>query len=318
MTNPQRRVGVMLPRDLPIGQVLPFARRAEELGFDEVWVVEDLGFRGGIAQAGAILAATQRITVGVGIVPAAARLAAFAAMEFATLGQLFPGRVIAGIGHGMAGWIRSLDAWPASPLTLLSETTTAVRNILRGLEVPQGGRYVSVKDVEFTELPEVVPPVVLGVRGPKSIALAGQLSDGVLLAEPAPPSYIRAALAQAAAAGPFEVITYDVAAVHTDPAQARALARPGLAWIGEPDWAPHLLGEPFAQELAAFRAQCASPDEFGATMPDEWVDALALTGTAETVRAGLAARHDAGATCVVMAPLGADRLAALDQLALVL
>ena len=153
MTNPQRRVGVMLPRDLPIGQVLPFARRAEELGFDEVWVVEDLGFRGGIAQAGAILAATQRITVGVGIVPAAARLAAFAAMEFATLGQLFPGRVIAGIGHGMAGWIRSLDAWPASPLTLLSETTTAVRNILRGLEVPQGGRYVSVKDVEFTELP---------------------------------------------------------------------------------------------------------------------------------------------------------------------
>ena len=318
MTNPQRRVGVMLPRDLPIAQVLPFARRAEELGFDELWVVEDLGFRGGIAQAGAILAATNRITVGVGIVPAAARLAAFAAMEFATLGQLFPGRVIAGIGHGMAGWIRSLDAWPASPLTLLSETTTAVRTILRGLPVPQGGRYVSVKDVEFTELPEVVPPVVLGVRGPKSIALAGQISDGVLLAEPAPASYIRAAIEQAAPSGPFEVITYDVAVVSDDVAAARALARPGLAWIGEPDWAPHLEGEPFAEELAAFRATCSSPDAFGATMPDAWVDALALAGTAETVREGLAARHDAGATCVVLAPLGADRLAALEQLARVL
>ncbi|MET0773833.1 MAG: LLM class flavin-dependent oxidoreductase, partial [Candidatus Limnocylindrales bacterium] len=75
------RIGVMLPRDLPATQVLEFARRAERLGFDEVWVVEDLGFRGGIAQAGAVLASTERIIVGIGILPAGARNAAFAAME---------------------------------------------------------------------------------------------------------------------------------------------------------------------------------------------------------------------------------------------
>ncbi|HEV7949366.1 MAG TPA: LLM class flavin-dependent oxidoreductase, partial [Glaciihabitans sp.] len=100
MTN-SRDVGVMLPRDLPANEVIAFARRAEGLGFDEVWVVEDLGFRGGIAQAAAVLASTTHVTVGVGILPAGARNVAFAAMEIATLEELFPGRVVVGIGHGM-------------------------------------------------------------------------------------------------------------------------------------------------------------------------------------------------------------------------
>ena len=61
MTSPTAHVGVMLPRDLPAEQFVDFARRAEELGLDELWVVEDLGFRGGIAQAATALAVTARI-----------------------------------------------------------------------------------------------------------------------------------------------------------------------------------------------------------------------------------------------------------------
>lgn len=59
-------------------------------------MVEDLGFRGGLAQAGPVLASTTHITVGIGIVPADARNVCFAAMELATLAQLYPGRLIAG------------------------------------------------------------------------------------------------------------------------------------------------------------------------------------------------------------------------------
>ncbi len=35
----------MLPRDLPANQVLTYAQRAERLGFDQLWVVEDLTFQ---------------------------------------------------------------------------------------------------------------------------------------------------------------------------------------------------------------------------------------------------------------------------------
>ncbi|GAA1526101.1 alkanesulfonate monooxygenase SsuD/methylene tetrahydromethanopterin reductase-like flavin-dependent oxidoreductase (luciferase family) [Agromyces terreus] len=325
MTSPRARVGVMLPRDLPIEQVLPYARRAEALGFDELWVVEDLGFRGGIAQAGVVLAVTERISVGVGILPAGARNAAFSAMELGTLAQLFPGRLIAGIGHGMPAWMRQVGAWPASPLTLLAEYTIAVRTLLRGEPGPAAGRYVDVEGVVLSERPDAPPPVLLGVRGPKSLGLAGATADGVVLAEPAVPAYVAAALAQVqggmpatdAGAAPI-VVSYDVAAVHADDAAALAQVRPGLAYVGEPDWSPHLVGLPFAEELARLRLESAGPDEFAARMPDEWVAELSLAGTPAGVRERIAARHAAGASSVVLAPVGDDRLGSLDALAEVL
>ncbi|WP_238011109.1 LLM class flavin-dependent oxidoreductase [Dactylosporangium sp. AC04546] len=311
------RVGVMLPRDLPPQQVLTYARTAEQLGFDELWVVEDLGFRGGVAQAGAVLAATSHIVVGIGILPAGARNAAFAAMELATLAQLFPGRLIAGIGHGMPDWMRQVGARPASPLTLLREYTIALRTLIRGEPGPAAGRYVNVEGVIIGETPQVVPPVVLGVRGPKSIAVAGQVSDGLLLAEPAAPPYIRDSIERLAAAAP-EVITYDAAAVGPDGNAARELVRPGLTWIGEPDWAPHLAPLSFAADLARHRQTSTGPEAFAATMPDTWLRELSLAGTPDEVHTQIAARHAAGATSVVMIPAESDPLDALPRLAQVL
>jgi alkanesulfonate monooxygenase SsuD/methylene tetrahydromethanopterin reductase-like flavin-dependent oxidoreductase (luciferase family) len=311
----------MLPRDVPATQVLGFARRAEQLGFDEVWVVEDLGFRGGIAQAGALLASTERIVVGIGILPAGARNAAFAAMELATLAQLFPGRLIAGVGHGMPAWMRDVGAWPESPLTLLREFTVALRTLMRGEPGPAGGRYVRVEGVVIEEMPEVVPPVVLGVRGPKSLAVAGEVADGVNLAEPATPAYISTAFAQTGRSlgdPGFEVIAYDLAVVDDDADRARARVRPALAPIGEPDWAPHIAPLPFATGFARHREASDSPKSFAATLPAAWVDALTLAGTSDEVRARIAARRAAGATSSVLIPVGHDRLAVLEELARVI
>jgi 5,10-methylenetetrahydromethanopterin reductase len=163
----------------------------------------------------------------------------------------------------------------------------------------------------------VVPPVVLGVRGPKSIAVAGQVADGLLLAEPSAPPYIAASIERLASTSP-EVITYDAAVVADDARAALDLVRPGLAWIGEPDWAPHLARLPFAADLARHRAAAGSREAFAATLPDEWVRELSLAGTPDEVRARIAARHAAGATSVVLIPAEPDPLAALPRLARVL
>ncbi|NKY41325.1 LLM class flavin-dependent oxidoreductase, partial [Cellulomonas septica] len=163
-----RATSVLLPRDLPVGRVREFARRAEELGFDEIWVVEDCFFRGGVAQAAAVLAWTERIRVGVGILPAAVRDAAFTAMEAATLAELFPGRVDVGIGHGMPAWMRQVGAWPASPLTMLEEHLRAVRAIVHGERVDADGRYVHLDGVQLESPPAQPPRILAGVRGPRS------------------------------------------------------------------------------------------------------------------------------------------------------
>jgi alkanesulfonate monooxygenase SsuD/methylene tetrahydromethanopterin reductase-like flavin-dependent oxidoreductase (luciferase family) len=311
-------VGVMLPRDLPAGDVLRFARRADELGFDELWVVEDLGFRGGFAQAAAALAVTSRVRVGIGILPTGARQVAYTAMELNTLAELFPGRVVAGIGHGMPGWMRQVGAWPASPLTLLDEQARALHDLLRGGTVTLDGRYVHLTDV-CLESPAGEPPLVLaGVRGPRSLALAGQVTDGVVLAEPATPEYVAATLGHLGDGPGRHVVTYDVAAVDDDADRARAVVRPALEWIGEPDWAPHLAPLPFAEEFAALRAAAADRAAFAQAMPDAWVDRLAVVGTPADARAAVRARHAAGAACTVLIPAGADPFAALDGLARIL
>ena len=316
MTTPS--LGVLLPRDLPADRVLEHARRAEALGFDELWVVEDLGFRGGAAQAAAVLAATERIHVGIGIVPAAARDVAFAAMDAATLARLFPGRVTFGVGHGMPDWMRSVGRWPARPLTYLEEYTVALRALLRGETVTTAPGASIVLDgvaLDPSSVPDVVPDVLLGVRGPRSLAVAGRVAEGVVLAEPCAPAYVRAAVEQVAATGRSRVVTYDVACVDDDEARALDVARRGLVWIGEPDWAPHLAQQPFAAELAALRAGSASPDGFAAALPDAWVRELSLAGTPAGVRERIAARAQAGATTCVLFPSGPDPVAALEELA---
>lgn len=314
-------VGVLLPRDLPVRDVLPFARRAEELGFDQLWVVEDLGWRGGLAQAGPVLASTTGITVGVGILPAGARNVCFAAMELATLAQLFPGRLIAGIGHGMPDWMRQAGAWPASPLTLITEYTAALRLLLRGQPGPAGGRYVRCEGVVISETPDIVPPVILGVRGPRSQAAAGEVADGLLLAEPAAPAYIATSLRHmnhTSDAGDTVVVTYDAAAVDDDREAAVAQVRAGLSAVGESDWAAHIDPLPFAAKLRAHRAACTDTQQFAQTMPAAWVRELSITGTPDQARAAIAARHTAGATSVVLVPAGPDPLTRLGSLARVL
>lgn len=309
--NERPQIGVMLPRDLRADSVREFVRTAEQLGFDEVWVVEDLGFRGGVAQGAAVLGWTERIRVGLGILPAAVRNPAFAAMEVATLASLFPGRVDVGIGHGLPGWMREAGCWPARPLAFLEEHVTTVRAIVAGEEA-------AGTQLDPAVVPDAVPPLYLGVRGPKSLALSGRIADGTILAEPASPEYVRTSLALIDAPGPHRVVTYNVGAVADDAGEALALARPALEWIGEPDWATHLADLPFREELVALRAASPTRAEFAAALPDAWVEQLALAGTPAQVRSRIEALGGAGVTSSIFIPAGPDPVAALGELARVL
>ncbi|RZQ62168.1 LLM class flavin-dependent oxidoreductase [Amycolatopsis suaedae] len=299
----------MLPRDLPASRVLDFARRADELGFAELWVVEDLGFRGGFAQAAAVLAATSSIRVGIGILPAAVRNVAFTAMEINTLAELFGDRIDVGVGHGAKDWMKQIGVWPPSPLAVLREQFSTLRTLLAGGETADGVRLTS---------PASRPPRLLaGVRGPRSLALAGEVADGTILAEPATPEYVAAARERIGDVPGHHVVAYNVASVHPDHATAVRTVRPALEWIGEPDWAPHLAPLPFAAEFAALRASCATRAEFTERLPEEWVTQLALAGTPDAVRARIQAIADAGASTVVLVPAGNDG-GVLDDFAAVL
>ena len=200
MSSGGAKLAVMLPVTADARALLDLARRAEEAGVDELWVAEDLGLHGGVALSAAVLSATPSAHVGLGIAPAAARHPAFLAMQAATLAQLHPGRFRLGIGHGMPEWMRAIGAWPGSPLARLEETMVVVRQLLAGEQVTLAGREVQLEEVVLAHAPVDVP-LFAGVRGPRSLELAGRVADGLILAGWAGPAYIEQARTVAEAAG---------------------------------------------------------------------------------------------------------------------
>jgi 5,10-methylenetetrahydromethanopterin reductase len=307
-------LGVIAPPNLPVRTFVDYVTEAERYGFDEVWFAEDCFLKGGVGQAAVALASTSRISVGMGILPAGARNVAFAALEIAFLASLYPGRLMVGIGHGMADWMRQVGAHPASPLTLLQEYLQALRALLAGDTVTFSGRHVQLSKVRLDEPPASVPLVLAGVRGPKSLALSGEHADGTILAEPTTPEYLGFARRQIGAGAGHPIVAYNVAAVDDDADAARSQVRPALAVVGQPAWGPHIKPMDFAEELIALSKSSASPAEFTRRLPQEWVDQLAVVGTPSQATTRLQQLHLAGADHLVLTPTGTEPLAALKNL----
>ncbi|MGI5125193.1 LLM class flavin-dependent oxidoreductase [Pseudonocardia sp. CA-107938] len=175
------RVGVVFRPQSPPEELREAVVAADQAGIDELWVWEDCFFEGGLTTAAAALAWSERITVGIGLLPVPLRNPALAAMEIATLARTFPNRFSPALGHGVLDWMGQVGARVESPMTLLREYTDAVRRLLQGETLTVSGRYVHLDDVGLAWPPPVAPPVVIGARGPKTVALAGEVGDGVLL-----------------------------------------------------------------------------------------------------------------------------------------
>lgn len=165
----------------PPSRIIPLARAAEAAGIQEIWLWEDCFQTGGISTASAILSATDRVRVGIGVMPTPLRNVALTAMEVATVDGMFPGRFIPGIGHGVQPWMAQVGAKAASPLTLMREYSTALRALLAGERVTTSGQYVSLDDVALDWPPARPVPVPVAATGPKSLRLAGEVGDGVVL-----------------------------------------------------------------------------------------------------------------------------------------
>jgi alkanesulfonate monooxygenase SsuD/methylene tetrahydromethanopterin reductase-like flavin-dependent oxidoreductase (luciferase family) len=166
---------------------------AEAAGIDELWLWEDCFLEGGLTTAALALAWSSRLRVGVGLLPVPLRNPALAAMEIATLARVFPDRLVVTLGHGVLDWMGQVGARVDSPMTLLREHTSAVRALLAGETVDVSGRYVRLDRVALDWPPPVPPRLLVGARGPRTIALAGELTDGVLLDSVTDPDVVRRA-----------------------------------------------------------------------------------------------------------------------------
>lgn len=185
--------GVIFRPQSPPEQLREAVELADAVGVAELWLWEDCFLEGGLTSAALALAWSSRVRVAVGLLPVPLRNPALAAMEIATLARVFPGRFSVALGHGVQEWMAQVGAAVESPMTLLREHVTAVRSLLAGETVDSAGRYVRLDRVALDWPPPEPPRLMVGGRGERTIRLAGQTSDGVILDSVVDPDVVRRA-----------------------------------------------------------------------------------------------------------------------------
>lgn len=304
-------IGIIFHPKFPSNSLADYARKAEAAGFAELWLWDDCFLPGAFTSAAIALSATQKLKVGIGLLPVPAYNPLFAAMEITTLATAFPGRFLPGFGHGVGFWMKQIGSAPKSPLKAMIETVTSVRRLLQGENVTFHGDWVNLDEVQMTVTPSAVPPLYIGAIREKSLALAGRAGDGTLLTGMSSPAYIKWALPHIEAgmevAGRTlnRVTVYLDCKVSLDGASAREATRRSLAERMPWDTA-QLAATGIQAEVEAFMQQYPSLDERTAALPDAWLDQFAACGTPAQVKASVHRWVEAGADTVVLQPLWGD------------
>lgn len=173
--------------------LLDFAVEAEACGFDSVFVSDHFQpwrHTGGHAPAafpwmGAVGASTSRILMGTSVLtPTFRHHPAMVAQAFGTLGQLFPGRVILGVGSGES--LNEVPAtgapWPEMKerFARLREAVRLIKELWAGERVSFEGEFYRTECATIYDRPEVPVPIYVAGAGPMVAKFAGRVGDGFI------------------------------------------------------------------------------------------------------------------------------------------
>lgn len=188
MPAPAIRFGLQAGLDLDTRAWLDLAKKAEDSGFDALYVADHLGATASpFAALTAAALATSTLRVGTYVLNVGIRDPLAIASDAATLDVLSNGRFVLGLGagHTPAEWIMTGRDYPtpADRVGRLVETVEVVTKLLRGEVVTHHGRYVQVDDAFLLAPRPVQPtiPLLIGGNGARVLRLGGRSADIVSL-----------------------------------------------------------------------------------------------------------------------------------------
>ena len=317
----------------PLREAMDYVRYAEERGFEAVWQAESRLVREATVPMAAFAAVTERMKVGSGVVAMWTRNAALLASTFSTLDDLAPGRVILGIGAWWDPLARKVGVDRAKPLKAMREIVEAVRGLLANETVSYDGEFVHFDGVELDYVhqerrPKDVP-IYIGATGMQMMELTGEIADGVVLNYLVSPAYNATALehlGRGAAKAGRDVESIDrpqLVVCSLDEDRGRALDAARLLVTQYLGQQPHIMkasGVPEAllDEIGKVLTWPATHEQVVAAsklVPDDIVQMITASGTAEECRAKVAEYVAAGSTCPILYPLGDDVRLMIDAFA---
>ena len=164
----------------PVHEAGMLASLGEAVGFRGMWIPDQGFFRDPFVLCGVAAGATSQLRIGVGITTPLTRHPVQIARAAGALDELMPGRFRLGLGTGnIPNVIRPLGVPFDRPLARLRKGLLEVAQLLDGQRVA----FANINGATDVGLDFEVPrriPLYIGARGPKTIAMAAELADGIL------------------------------------------------------------------------------------------------------------------------------------------
>ena len=170
------------PDPLALTTVGAVARRAEELGFRDLWVTENTVDEGVCFDPVVILtyaaSVTSRIGVGASVVVLPIHSPLMVAHQWATLDFVSGGRAILAAGLGRAHHYRDFQIPTEGKVRRFREQVELIRALWSQKSVTYEGEIFQVANVSLATRPRRPPPLWMGVGHPNAVRRAARLADG--------------------------------------------------------------------------------------------------------------------------------------------
>ena len=277
---------------------IDIARDIERRGFSGIYTPS---MYGNMSQCEAMAWNTERIPFGTAIAPIYARTVLDFAQSAAFMHEVSGGRFRFGIGVAHATGHQRMGVTVGKPLA-------DTRSFVERLRAQQG----------LGEL----PPIIIAALRQKMVALAGEISEGVVFANAAL-SHMAASLAALPAAKrddpAFFIGNMLPTCISDDIEAARAVSRRTLtSYAFLPNYRNYWKEAGYVEEMTEIERAIAEDrrDDVPRYLTDRWLADVSLFGPAARVREGVEAWYDAGVSTPVVVPSSTSggQLKALEEI----
>ena len=286
--NPSKRIALTLPTpDGTVAGSIAAAQQAEALGYQDIWLA-DAGGLDALTLAPLLLEHTEKLRLGIAVVPVFTRTPAVLASTFSVIQQAYPDRFIPGLGTSSHAII---EGWHGlefdKPLTRTKETMSLLRTMLAGEKTGFSGE--TLRSHGYRQGTTDIPIYLAALRS-RMLETAAEIGDGVILnlyprnSLPKIIDHIRIG-AERAGKDPdsVEVVSRQMTVVTDDKPAARDAFRAAFtAYYSTPVYNKFLAWAGYEDAAREIREGWASKDRerTAAAMPDELVDDIAFIGSA--------------------------------------
>ena len=299
----EMRLGLTLTGDqLAMADIVRFAGRAEEAGFDSIWVTE--AWREAFVSLTAIAMQTNRVRIGTAIALTMARSPVLMELAATAVDEIAQGRLILGIGPGPKAWNENWHAVrfhpPAAYVREYAEVLRLMWTAHSGKRVDYQGKYLQIREYQrFSRPYRERIPIYFGAVMPKFLRATGAVADGLCVPAYHTPRYIadvaRRYIAEGMqesqrAAGTMGCMSLVICSVDEDREKARARAKQQIALYTTFPYDIVLAQHDLAEEKTRIRAAWAREDTPGmvAGVSEQMVDLFSIAGTPQDCRQALA------------------------------